>query len=109
MRDSELSLLSQASTQTTTPELTSIVPRSQPPMSELSVTGSQSTLADDADEGESKILENTFAQELLYNKEGHIIGGTLQALVERLTARDSRPDSIFVSAFYHLQTIHHAN
>ena len=100
MRDSESSLLSQASTRATTPDLTAYVPRNQPSMSELSVTGSQSTLADDADEGESKMLEKTFAHELLHNKEGQITGGTLQALVERLTTHDSTPDSMFVSTFY---------
>ena len=100
MRDSESSLLSQASTRATTPDLAAYVPRNQPSMSELSLTGSQSTLADDADEGESKILEKTFAHELLHNKEGHITGGTLQALVERLTTHDSTPDSMFVSTFY---------
>ena len=100
MRDSESSLLSQASTRATTPDLTLYVPRTQPSVSELSMTGSQSTLADDADEGESKILEKTFAHELLHNKEGQIAGGTLQALVERLTTHDSTPDSVFVSTFY---------
>ena len=101
MRDSESSLLSQASTRATTPDLTAYVPRTQPSISDLSVTGSQSsTLAEDADEGESKMLEKTFAHELLHNKEGQITGGTLQALVERLTTHDSTPDSMFVSTFY---------
>jgi hypothetical protein len=100
MRDSESSMLSQTSTRATTPDLTASMPRNQPSMSELSMTGSQSTLADDADEGESKMLEKTFAHELLHNKEGQIAGGTLQALVERLTTHDSTPDSMFVSTFY---------
>jgi hypothetical protein len=100
MRDSESSLLSQTSTRATTPDLTAYIPRAKPSISELSVTGSQSTLADDADDGESKMLEKTFAHELLHNKEGQITGGTLQALVERLTTHDSTPDSMFVSTFY---------
>jgi hypothetical protein len=100
MRDSESSLISQSSTRATTPDLTAYNPRNQPSISVISMTGSQSTLADDAEEGESKMLEKTFAHELLHNKEGQIAGGTLQALVERLTTHDSTPDSVFVSAFY---------
>ncbi|KAH7356446.1 ras guanine-nucleotide exchange protein-like protein [Rhexocercosporidium sp. MPI-PUGE-AT-0058] len=100
MRDSESSMLSQTSTRATTPDNSVYVPRSQPSLSDLSMTGSQSTLADDLDDGENKMLERTFAHELLHNKEGQITGGTLPALVERLTTHDSTPDSIFVSTFY---------
>ena len=100
MRDSESSMISQTSTRATTPDLAPYVPRSQISMSDLSVTGSQSTLADDESEGESKMLEKTFAHELLHNKEGQITGGTVPALVERMTTHDSTPDSMFVSTFY---------
>ena len=68
--------------------------RDQPLFSDLS------TLADDEDDGESKMLEKTYVHKLLHNKEGQITGGTLPALVERLTKHDSTLDSIFVSAFY---------
>ena len=98
MRDSESSMISQSSTRATTPDV--YAPRNQPSFSDLSVSGSQSTLADDADDGESKMLEKTYAHELLHNKEGQITGGTLPALVERLTTHDSTPDSMFVSTFY---------
>lgn len=100
MRDSETSMLSRTSTRATTPENSVYVPRAQPSISDLSVTGSQSTSADEVDEGESKMLEKTFAHELLHNKEGQITGGTLSALVERLTTHDSTPDAMFVSTFY---------
>jgi len=100
MRDSESSMISQTSTRATSPDNSVYVPRNQPSISDLSVSGSQSTLADDADEGESKMLEKTYAHELLHNKEGQITGGTLPALVERLTTHDSTPDSMFVSTFY---------
>lgn len=100
MRDSESSMLSQASTRATTPDHSAYVPRTQPSLSDLSMSGSQSTLADEIDEGESKMLEKTFAHELLHNKEGQITGGTLSALVERLTTHDSTPDAMFVSTFY---------
>ncbi|CAG8976402.1 hypothetical protein HYALB_00008526 [Hymenoscyphus albidus] len=100
IRDSESSMLSQASTRATTPDHSAYVPRSQPSISDLSISGSLSTLADEVDEGESKMLEKTFAHELLYNKEGQITGGTLPALVERLTTHDSTPDAMLVSTFY---------
>jgi hypothetical protein len=94
----ESSMISQTTTRATTPDIHA--PRNQPSFSDLSISGSQSTLADDADDGESKMLEKTYAHELLHNKEGRITGGTLPALVERLTAHESIPDSIFVSTFY---------
>lgn len=100
MRDSESSIVSQTSTRATTPDHAAYVPRSKVSISDLSVSGSQSTVADDADDGESKMLEKTFAHELLHNKEGQITGGTLPALVERLTTHDSTPDAMFVSTFY---------
>jgi hypothetical protein len=81
-----------SSTTATTPDM--CVPREQSSFSNLSA------LAEDADDGESKILEKTYAHELLHNKEGQVTAGTLPALVERLTQHDSIPDSIFVSAFY---------
>lgn len=100
MRDSESSMISQASTRATTPDLTPYVTKNQPSVFDLRAVGSQSTLADDADDGESKMLEKTYAHELLHNKEGQITGGTLPALVERLSTHDSTPDSMFVSTFY---------
>ncbi|KAK4690558.1 son of sevenless, partial [Lecanoromycetidae sp. Uapishka_2] len=60
----------------------------------------QSTIYDDLDDSEAKIMETTFAHELVYNKEGQITGGTLPALIERLTTHDSTPDATFVSTFY---------
>ncbi|TVY47765.1 Ras guanine nucleotide exchange factor A [Lachnellula occidentalis] len=101
MRDSESSLLSQTSTRAATPDMAPFVPRSKPSLSEISATGSHSTIADEsAEDGESKMLEKTFAHELLHNKEGQITGGSLPALVERLTTHDSTPDAMFVSTFY---------
>ena len=65
-----------------------------------SFAGSQTTLSDDCEDGEAKILEKTFAHELVFNEKGHITGGTLPALIERLTTHDSTPDTLFVSTFY---------
>ncbi|KAI9642715.1 Ras guanine nucleotide exchange factor bud5 [Ciborinia camelliae] len=100
MRDSEMSMISQTSTRATTPDLPSHKPRNQPSISSISMSESQSTFADDPYDLESKMLEKTFAHELLHNKEGQITGGSLAALVERLTTHDSTPDSMFVSTFY---------
>lgn len=100
LRDSEMSVISQTSTRATTPDNTSHRPRNQPSLSSISMSESQSTFADDPYDLESKMLEKTFAHELLHNKEGQITGGSLVALVERLTTHDSTPDSMFVSTFY---------
>lgn len=65
-----------------------------------SFSGSQITLNDDCEDGEAKMLEKTFAHELVFNEKGQITGGTLPALIERLTTHDSTPDTLFVSTFY---------
>ncbi|KAK5050816.1 hypothetical protein LTR84_003375 [Exophiala bonariae] len=49
---------------------------------------------------EAEILTNTFVQELVFNREGTIVGGSLNALVERLTAHDSAPDVTFITTIY---------
>jgi hypothetical protein len=93
-RDSEDSLASQTSTRATTPDAQA--PRTQPSLSSLS-SGQAPTEEEDI---ECKILEKTYAHELVFNKEGHLTGGSLPALVERLTAHGSTPDALFVSTFY---------
>ncbi|KAJ9142586.1 Ras GEF [Coniochaeta hoffmannii] len=97
-RVSESSFVSQTSTRATTPDIAS-APKLQPSLSELSTTES-STLAEEVEEVESKLLEKTFAHELMFNKEGQVTGGSLAALVERLTTHESTPDAMFVSTFY---------
>ncbi|MCJ1389397.1 hypothetical protein MMC18_002254 [Xylographa bjoerkii] len=98
MRDSERSLLSSTSTRATSPDILSRI-GAFPSMSD-SFCGSESTLDDDTLETEAKILERTYAHELVFNKDGQISGGTLPALIERLTTDDSTPDALFVSTFY---------
>lgn len=56
-------------------------------------------LADD-DFVEAEILTHTYAQELVFNREGVVVGGTLNALVERLTGHDSTPDVLFITTIY---------
>ncbi|CAJ2510908.1 Uu.00g065330.m01.CDS01 [Anthostomella pinea] len=97
-RDSESSMVSATSTRATTPDFAP-APKNQPSLSDMSTAGSM-TQSEEADEVESKLLEKTFAHELMFNKEGQIIGGSLAALVERLTTHESTPDAVFVSAFY---------
>lgn len=96
-RDSESSIVSQTSTRATTPD-NAPLPKNQPSLSDLSVTDSTAHTEDE--EVESKLLEKTYAHELVFNKEGQVTGGSLPALVERLTAHESTPDAIFVSTFY---------
>lgn len=97
-RDSEQSIVSQTSTRATTPDHT-LVPRPQPSMSELSAAAS-STHTEEVDDVESRLMEKTFAHELMFNREGQVTGGSLQALVERLTTHEAAPDAMFVSTFY---------
>ena len=100
-RDSESSLVSQTSTRATTPDNTDNIPapKNQPSMSELSTAGSNANQVEE-EELESKLMEKTYAHELIYNKEGQVVGGSLQALVERLTTHEATPDAMFVSTFY---------
>jgi hypothetical protein len=100
-RDSETGVFSPTSTRATTPEL-SYPKRSEvsPTRGILSVSGSQTTLSDSFDDAEASLLEKTYAHELIYNKMGQITGGTLPALIERMTTHHSTPDSTFVSTFY---------
>ncbi|KAF9878283.1 hypothetical protein CkaCkLH20_04321 [Colletotrichum karsti] len=97
-RDSEASLVSQTSTRATTPDHT-LAPKSKPSMSELSNAGSANN-HEEVDDLESRMLEKTYAHELMFNKEGQVTGGSLAALVERLTTHESTPDATFVSTFY---------
>jgi len=97
-RDSESSILSQASTRATTPDSTQ-APRTQPSLSELSIAES-STHTEEVDDVESKLLERSYAHELVFNKEGQVTGGSLAALVERLTTHEATPDALFVTTFY---------
>ncbi|KAG6053603.1 hypothetical protein E4U17_004560 [Claviceps sp. LM77 group G4] len=97
-RHSVISVVSQSSTRATTPEH-SLTPRNQPSFSSLSATGSCSQ-ADEQDDVETRLMEKTFAHELMFNKEGQVTGGSLPALVERLTTHESTPDATFVSTFY---------
>ncbi len=99
MHDSEASLVSQTSTRATSPDVAFAHNLGMSPLCE-SFSTSQSMLSEDCAEVEAKLLEKTFAHQLVHNKDGLISGGTLPALIERLTTYDSTPDATFVSTFY---------
>jgi hypothetical protein len=96
-RVSESSFVSQTSTRATTPDISSAA-KNQPSLPEIGMT--ESCTVAEVDEVESKLLEKTFAHELIFNKEGQVTGGSLAALTERLTTHESTPDAMFVSTFY---------
>ncbi|KAI9149171.1 Ras guanine nucleotide exchange factor A [Paramyrothecium foliicola] len=99
-RDSETSLMSQqsqTSTRATTPDQY-LMPRHKASNSDITMENGQTH--DEVDEVESRLLEKTYAHELMFNKEGQVTGGSLPALVERLTSHESTPDATFVSTFY---------
>lgn len=98
---SEVSL---ASTRATTPDRSPVQMAGEYP--QLNMMGSfgsmselQSIVSDEA-ALEEAVLEKTYAHELVYNKEGQITGGSLPALVEKLTTHDTTPDAVFTTTFY---------
>ncbi|KAJ5655515.1 hypothetical protein N7507_007465 [Penicillium longicatenatum] len=97
-RDSEMSGVSQTSTRATSPDIGGSFQGSFHGPS-LKESLSHSTLAEENEETEAHLLEKTYAHELIY-KEGQVMGGSLRALIEKLTAHQSTPDAMFVSTFY---------
>ena len=98
MRDSEMSGLSRTSTRATSPDIGGSFQGSFKVPS-LKESVSYSTLAEETEETEAHLLEKTYAHELVY-KERQVMGGSLRALIEKLTAHQSTPDATFVSTFY---------
>ncbi|RWQ97395.1 putative ras guanine-nucleotide exchange protein [Paecilomyces variotii] len=94
VRDSEMSGMSQTSTRATSPDI-----HSQHREPSLKGSVSHSTLAEESEETEANILEKTYAHELMF-KDGQVVGGSLRALIEKLTAHQSTPDAMFVATFY---------
>jgi hypothetical protein len=102
MRGETASIVSQTSTRATTPDQSPAKKHSGQTF--VSSFGSSSELrsvaSEDVEAAEEHLLEATYSQELLYNNNGQISGGSLPALVEQLTLHDSTPDTGFVTAFY---------
>ena len=98
MRDSETSAVSDSSTRATSPEVSCTQLSEFSPCDNMSL--SQSTLIEEFEETEVAVQQKTFVHEIVYNKDGQICGGTLPALIERLTTHDSTPDAMFVATFF---------
>ena len=96
-KDSEISALSESSTRATSP--TSSPNRLRSEKSQNSFAADNES-ADDLDETEAQLVQKTYAHELMFNKDGQVVGGTLPALIEKLTAHDSTPNALFTSTFY---------
>ncbi|EXJ96500.1 hypothetical protein A1O1_01626 [Capronia coronata CBS 617.96] len=69
-------------------------------LTEYSNLKGYTVLGGDEEDAETEVLMNTFAQELVFNREGIVVGGTLNALVERLTTPDPVPDVSFINTIY---------
>ncbi|KAH8821255.1 ras guanine-nucleotide exchange protein-like protein [Xylogone sp. PMI_703] len=95
MQDSEMTGVSTRATTPASPAL-----ENKPSISSINNMTTSQSLRDAEDDGESKVLEKTFAHELMHNKDGQVTGGTLAALVEKLTTHDSTPDAMFVTTFH---------
>lgn len=100
LRDSTTSGRSPTSTRATTPER-STQTADLAVLNRFCSNSSMKSRASDSDDYlEAEILAKSYAHELLYNKEGQVLGGTLRALVEKLTAQHSTPDPTLLSTFY---------
>ncbi|KAK9369632.1 ras guanine nucleotide exchange factor domain-containing protein [Lipomyces kononenkoae] len=59
------------------------------------------SLPSDADmETKDKKPRTPLQDRIVYNEEGQVQGGSLEALVKQLTANDAAPDALFVSTFF---------
>jgi len=100
VRGSEFSIVSQTSTRATTPEpLSSTSINTSILSTDLALLGSSQVSLASGGSG-SEYLSESHAEDLTFNKDGQITGGTLPALVERMTVHDSTPDAVFVATFY---------
>ncbi|KAF7186349.1 Cell division control protein 25, partial [Pseudocercospora fuligena] len=101
-RDSSMTAASQASTRATTPEQSKDSTSPDPAMmnSFASLSSMRSLVTEDSLDVEAQLLQKSYANELTFNKEGQVTGGSLPALVEQLTTHDVAPDPQFVTAFF---------
>lgn len=85
-RDSGPSFVSQTSTRATSPD--------------SHAKGSPRQIDEDRDEGEEALMEHQFAHEILSSSDGRILGASVNAIIERLTAHDATPDPNFVTMVF---------
>lgn len=85
-RDSGPSFISETSTRATSPD--------------AHVKNSPKQVDDDHDDDDDALLEHHYAHELVVSSEGRLIGGSLNAIIERLTSHEATPNSGFVTMVY---------
>ncbi|KAJ9652438.1 Ras guanine nucleotide exchange factor bud5 [Neophaeococcomyces mojaviensis] len=86
-RDSGPSFISQTSTRATSPD--------------SHLKGSPRYPCDEErDDAEDALMELRYAHELVINPEGRVIGGSLNAIIEKLTSHDTTPEPSFVTMVY---------
>lgn len=102
-RDSGITTVSEVSTRATTPDHLRESGSADPRLANSFGSLSSLRSADNGDAGsdvEALLLRKTYANELTLNKDGQVTGGSLPALVERLTTADAMPDAHYVAAFF---------
>ncbi|EMC97459.1 hypothetical protein BAUCODRAFT_43367, partial [Baudoinia panamericana UAMH 10762] len=101
-RHSGASVVSSTSTRATSPDRIKEEQSPDPALlnSFTSISSLQSVASDAPSDPETQLLQKTYANEMTVNNEGKVNGGSLPALVEKLTMHDAAPDSQFVSAFF---------
>ncbi|KAH0368412.1 ras GEF, partial [Aureobasidium melanogenum] len=98
LRNSLGSITSPTSTRATTPDRYQRHVRANPSLCTHGSVLSVSTTANGSDH-DAEVLMRSYAHELLYNKDGQVVGGTLAALVEKLTSQHGPPDPEYNAAF----------
>lgn len=84
-RDSGPSFVSQTSTRATSPE---------------SHSKESPKIDSEAEDDEEALIATQFAHELIVAPDGHVQGGTLDAIIERLTSHETKPEPSFVTMVY---------
>ncbi|CAD0106936.1 unnamed protein product [Aureobasidium uvarum] len=98
LRNSLASVASPTSTRATTPDRYQRHIRGNPSLCTHGSVLSVATTANGS-EHDAEVLMRSHAHELLYNKDGQIVGGTLAALVEKLTSQHGPPEPEYNTAF----------
>lgn len=100
-KDSEMSTVSEVSTRASTPDgrkNDSLKPRHLTSFGSVSSMTSANIEADN--DADAALLQKTYAHEMILNHQGQITGGSLNAIVEKLTTHDATPDLNFATTFY---------
>lgn len=98
LRNSLGSITSPTSTRATTPDRYQRHVRANPSLCTYGSVLSVATTANGSDH-DAEVMMRSYAHELLYNKDGQVVGGTLEALIEKLTSQHGPPDPEYNAAF----------